>query len=322
MNGNSIENGKVAIPDRTILENDSLIDKQYADDGDTYATDFSDPTTGLNGGRPLTTFGGIDPSVNVHGLTHSQLWDLALYPPTPPTYTQPAISLSATYANASGLISGNIEVGDELTVNLSVTTTLNDSQGLNGTNPYRFSGSGIDTAQDVSESTFETMVAAIESMSWTSIVAFQGAAIKNNLQGTPDATGQFGAVSKTASTSKNAYWPYWSVVIDGSVEIPTTAEELRSLTKTVAARPSSLSLNIPGDSSTKTILIAVPASTASISAIKDGAQPISSAAWTEQTISDVPAIGSSGQTHDYVVFRHDNGVGFNNISTYDITLSY
>lgn len=322
---NKLLSAKVEIADREAIENDDVIDKQYVNDEDTYVTALSDPLTGLNSGKPLQGINGITTNTVVHGKSNRELFDMIFYPVTPPTYVQPTLSISRTIVNQQTEvpISAPYEVGTQVRVNLVANTVLNDSQGLNGTSPYTWSGIGISGNQTTGSSVYSVDIDLSPSNTWQCIASFLGSAVKNNSHGLSDSTGIFGTVSKTANSSLTAYWPYWIDVITGDVPAPTNSTELRQLTnKNLAARPTTFNVTFPGDSLSKTLVIAVPATNASISAIKDGAQPIAASAWTKVQIANVPSLGNSGQTQNYTVFRHNIGIGFSTQSVYSITISY
>ena len=325
LNKNKLLKSKVEITDREAIETDDVIDKQYVDDNDTYASDLSDIDDGLNSGKPLISIGGIDTNFVVDGKTNKELWDALFYPRTSPIYTEPTINLVGLYSdtNTGNTVSLPFEVGQLIDVNLTANYNLNDSDGLNGSSPFTWSGSGLAGSQVTGNNNISLSLDLQTSNSWSVTAAFLGAATKNDSYGDPDTTGIFGNVTKTDNLSLTAYWPYWIDVQTGNTTAPTNDTELRSLSnKSLGSRPTSFNVTLPGDGQTKTLIIAVPASNASISAVKDGAQPIAASAWTKTTISNVLSIGNSGQTQNYTIFRHDNGIGFTTDSVYSITITY
>lgn len=322
---NKLLNAKVEITDREAIEANDVIDKQYVNDEDTYVTALSDPITGLNEGKPLQGLNGITTSTVVHGKSTRELFDMIFYPVTPPTYVQPTLSINRTIVDqqTESPIVAPYEVGQQVRVTLTANHVLNDSQGLNGTSPYAWSGIGISGSQTTGSNIYQVDIDLSPSNTWQCIASFLGSAVKNNSHGLPDSTGIFGNVSKNANSSLTAYWPYWISILTGDVTAPTTSTELRQLTnKNLAVRPTSFNVTFPGDSTSKTLIIAVPATDASITAIKDGAQPIAASAWTKVQIANVPSLGTSGQTQDYTVFRHNIGIGFSTQSIYAITITY
>lgn len=327
LHGNALNHAKVTIADRDTIADADVIDKQYVNDEDTYVTDLSDPDTGVNEGKPLIGFGGITTDIVVHGKTTRELWDIAMYPLASPTYLTPVTSISTvvyTDVSKSSPYFGNLEVGQSVWLDHTINVTLRDSVGLDGTNPYTWSGSEILGSLQTGFDTISLNYNANMSQSWQCITAYLGADIKNDTHGNPDATGQFDAGTVNTSKSITGYWPMWRQVIDGDVSAPISGTELRAISgKELSNIDTVFDLTIPGDSNTKTIIIAIPvgAGDANISAIKDGAVPIAPAAWQKSRLTSIPDLENSGQTIDYIVFRHDNGIGFGTESTYSITLT-
>jgi hypothetical protein len=323
MHGNALLHAKVVISDRENIESDDIIDKQALDESEIYSTDFSDPSTGLNAGKPLVAFGGITEDTIVDGKTNKQLWDLAFYPLQHPTYVQPTVSLSCTFLHPDTLavLSAQYEVGQLVIARLTVTTTLNDSAGLSGSLPYTWSGSGLSVAEQTGLNTVDISFNIGLSNSWSVSTVFQGSAIKNDSHGNPDSTGIFGIVTKTSTASKTSYWPYYATVLSGNIAAPVSSEDVVTLSgKVLATTPTTITITIPAGS-TKTLILAVPSATATVSMIKDGALPIAPAAITKTTVSNVLATGTSGLSTTYSIFRHTNGVGYANDSVYTITIA-
>lgn len=321
---NKLQEAKLEIIDREFIENDDVIDKQFVDDSQIYSTELSNVSTGVNSGKPIAVFGGITLDTVVDGKTNSELWDLALYPLQHPMYVQPSITFTSSILDQNTLspISAPYEVGQSVLARLSVSSVFNDSQGLQGTLPYSWSGTGISGTATTGLSTVDVNLDMLASNSWSNTTVFQGSAIKNDTHGNPDSTGIFGVVSKTATSSKTAYWPYWISVNNGNISAPSNQTTLRALSgKVLGSLPTTFTVIIPAGS-TQTLIISVASLTANISMIKDGAQPIASGAIQKSTILNVQSIGTSGQTNNYTVFRHDNGVGYAVQSVYTVTITY
>lgn len=325
LNGNKIKKGKVDIPNREEIGTDDVIDKQYVNDEDTYASDLSDPDDGLNNGKPLQGFGGITTDTYVDNKTNSELWDLALYPREAPVYVQPIVSIVNAYTDEESgpPITPPFEVGSNINVELTAAFTFNDSDGLNGLNPYGWSGDGFPLGIQQSSINVVYVNLDVEPInSWQVDVSFLGASVKTDTHGDDDPTGQFGPLVKTATKSLTSYWPYWVSMNNGLVDTPRSGTELRLLPgKIIGQQPTSLSVVFPGDSSSKTLIIAIPALDVTISAIKDGAQPIAPSAWEKSTIQ-IDSLGTSGQMREYTIFKHNNGIGYSSDSVYDITITY
>ena len=201
------EEGAFIKPDNSVLFLKSRSTKDYTLNG----TDLG----ALQNGATIPQGSSIDDLLNL--ITQKAI---------APTYTQPTVSLAKS---GNGTAAGNYEAGTSITPILTATFNKNDAGdltklailkggsevGSDTTSPYTYTG--------------EAMVLGDETITFTAQATYGDGPVKNNNLGTPDATGQIKAGTKTSSAlsyvgQRNAFWGYGA----GTIESPSS-DQIRGL---------------------------------------------------------------------------------------------
>jgi len=203
----------------------------------------------------------------------------------PPTYVPPTVSISSNQ-------SGSYEIGTTINVTLSNTFTQNNGGSATGTTYFKNSvslGTGVSTNNHGVLST---------SISYSVTVTYGvGTTVLNNNLGTPDATGQIPAGSKSSSLTISPFaYKYWGSSASNSIDDAT----LRTGTNENSGKAKS-SFTIP-ISGTKYIFYAYPASLGVLSSISVGG--FDSFETFTKTTRDVT--NASGYTQSYNIYISNN----------------
>lgn len=201
------EEGAFIKPDNSVLFLKSRSTKDYTLNG----TDLG----ALQNGATIPQGSSIDDLLNL--ITQKAI---------APTYTQPTVSLAKS---GNGTAAGNYEAGTSITPILTATFNKNDAGdltklailkggsevGSDTTSPYTYTG--------------EAMVLGDETITFTAQATYGDGPVKNNNLGSPDATGQIKAGTKTSSAlsyvgQRNAFWGYGA----GTIESPSS-DQIRGL---------------------------------------------------------------------------------------------
>ena len=217
------EEGAFIKPDNSVLFLKSRSTKDYTLNG----TDLG----ALQNGATIPEGSSIDDLLNL--ITQKAI---------APTYTQPTVSLAKS---GNGTAAGNYEAGTSITPILTATFNKNDAGdltklailkggsevGSDTTSPYTYTG--------------EAMVLGDETITFTSQATYVDGPVKNNNLGSPDATGQIKAGTKTSSAlsyvgQRNLFWG------TGVGELPTlNSGTIRGLTNKRLNPTQGYSWNIP-----------------------------------------------------------------------------
>ena len=217
------EEGAFIKPDNSVLFLKSRSTKDYTLNG----TDLG----ALQNGATIPEGSSIDDLLNL--ITQKAI---------APTYTQPTVSLAKS---GNGTAAGNYEAGTSITPILTATFNKNDAGdltklailkggsevGSDTTSPYTYTG--------------EAMVLGDETITFTSQATYGDGPVKNNNLGSPDATGQIKAGTKTSSAlsyvgQRNLFWG------TGVGELPTlNSGTIRGLTNKRLNPTQGYSWNIP-----------------------------------------------------------------------------
>ena len=217
------EEGAFIKPDNSVLFLKSRSTKDYTLNG----TDLG----ALQNGATIPQGSSIDDLLNL--ITQKAI---------APTYTQPTVSLAKS---GNGTAAGNYEAGTSITPILTATFNKNDAGdltklailkggsevGSDTTSPYTYTG--------------EAMVLGDETITFTAQATYGDGPVKNNNLGSPDATGQIKAGTKTSSAlsyvgQRNLFWG------TGVGELPTlNSGTIRGLTNKRLNPTQGYSWNIP-----------------------------------------------------------------------------
>lgn len=283
-----------------------LINKGYVNLQSLYSTELSTEKQTADIGA-----GGISAGDQVDGRTIKALFDNLFYPLKPSVYLLPQLSFTANQ-------SGTKETGSIYDVLLTSSFTPRDSDGLRTATPYSYEGAGISGVVDsgVNTYTITNYTTTVGTNSWIGRVKYlESTVIKNDSHGTPDPSGQFPDGVLTASRSITGVWPHFAQVLDGDIASPVDGAELRARGgKNVASIPAEFTLVVPAGGS-KTVFLAIPSTSKVLEVIKDGALPIT-ASFIKQANMTISDVNSTGQTKEYTIWRHTNGVGYTVNSEY------
>jgi hypothetical protein len=170
-------------PESTPEEIDNAVAKSKFTE--TFTVNFPNNTTGLPNGTVVTAGTEIEP-------TFRQMLRKA----SPPTYTQPTVSLSSSPSE------NGIEAGTVLDIILDSIFTQNDA-GASSSVSIKKDGVEIATAEPYTD---EDVVITETPKVYTATYVYAQGPIKNDSLGSPDATGRVSAGSKT--TSAKTYTGY------------------------------------------------------------------------------------------------------------------
>ena len=244
----------------------------------------NDVTIKLSGSKSLGKYAN-GATIPTAGKTLDQFLLDLVQESVPPTYTAPTVSIGSTQ-------SGSYEIGTNINVTLSNTFTQNNGGSATGTTYYKNSvslGTGVSTNNHGVLST---------SISYSVTVTYgAGTTILNNNLGTPDATGQIPAGSKSSSLTISPFaYKYWGSSVSNSIDDAT----LRAGTNENSGKAKS-SFTIP-ISGSKYIYYAYPASLGVLSSISVGG--FDSFDTFTKTTRDVT--NASGYTQSYNIYISNN----------------
>ncbi|BBI90729.1 hypothetical protein [Tenacibaculum phage PTm5] len=318
--GNKIKRAKVDIPNRNSIANDDAIDKQYVDDVDKYTT-----TTSSNTGVQPTNI--VTDRTLIHNKPSRELFDLIFYPIIKAKYIKPTFTATTRFVQVGTNTAVTPEVGMLVDVKFDITTTLNDSQGLDA-NKYQLSGSGITgTISGIDDGVAGYTISNYiiqENNTWQLTQNYKQANVKNDSRGNADATGDptapyFNASTQTQTINNVVKWVWYGVALNGDISSPsnTTIGTLLSSGKKHGDVPTEAKVSVPSGG-TQTIYFAIPINGISIpqlTATKDGSMPVT-ASFTGTLLTDVPDATNSGNTKNYALYRATNGNGFAQVAEY------
>ena len=201
-----------------------------------------------------------------------------------PTYTAPTVSISSDK-------SASYEIGTNIgTVTLSKSFTQNNGGSLLSTTYYK------DNVSLVSASTNSPGVLST-SISYSVTVTYgQGPVLNNNL-GTPDATGQIPAGSKSSSLTISPFaYKYWGSITLNSIDDATL---IAGTNEASGKAKSSFTVPISG---TKYIFYAYPASLGVLSSISVGGFD----SFETFTLTTRDVTNASGYTQSYNIYISNN----------------
>ena len=244
----------------------------------------NDVTIKLSGSKSLGKYAN-GATIPTAGKTLDQFLLDLVQETVAPTYTAPTVSISSTQ-------SGSYEIGTNINVTLSNTFTQNNGGSATGTTYYKNSvslGTGVSTNNHGVLST---------SISYSVTVTYgAGTTILNNNLGTPDATGQIPAGSKSSSLTISPFaYKYWGSSVSNAIDDAT----LRAGTNENSGKAKS-SFTIP-ISGSKYIFYAYPASLGVLSSISVGG--FDSFDTFTKTTRDVT--NASGYTQSYNIYISNN----------------
>jgi len=244
----------------------------------------NDVTIKLSGSKSLGKYAN-GATIPTAGKTLDQFLLDLVQESVPPTYTAPTVSIGSTQ-------SGSYEIGTNINVTLSNTFTQNNGGSATGTTYYKNSvslGTGVSTNNHGVLST---------SISYSVTVTYgAGTTILNNNLGTPDATGQIPAGSKSSSLTISPFaYKYWGSSVSNAIDDAT----LRAGTNENSGKAKS-SFTIP-ISGSKYIFYAYPASLGVLSSISVGG--FDSFDTFTKTTRDVT--NASGYTQSYNIYISNN----------------
>jgi hypothetical protein len=244
----------------------------------------NDVTIKLSGSKSLGKYAN-GATIPTAGKTLDQFLLDLVQETVPPTYTAPTVSISSTQ-------SGSYEIGTNINVTLSNTFTQNNGGSATGTTYFKNSvslGTGVSTNNHGVLST---------SISYSVTVTYgAGTTILNNNLGTPDATGQIPAGSKSSSLTISPFaYKYWGSSASNTIDDAT----LRAGTNENSGKAKS-SFTIP-ISGTNYIFYAYPASLGALSSISVGG--FDSFETFTKTTRDVT--NASGYTQSYNIYISNN----------------
>lgn len=320
--GNKIKRAKVEILDRTNIDQDAVIDKQYVDDVDTYNTQLTADLTVQPNNEILDR-------TKLHNKSTKQIFDELFYKIINHDYEKPIIDLSYVfYVAGSNTIVNEPIVGSTYDVKLSFDFDLLDSIGLQSS-LVEISGTGILGQVSTANTSFIIPNYVVKTFQqWTAKLNYLQAFVRTNSRHLPDTIGTaqnpyFGAGSITTTVSCQLNYSWYAISLHGDVQTPTALNLASAMTaqgRFTNAVPNQISVMIPPDT-TRTIFVAIPYSGAvqtllDVNIVKDFGISVTDA-FTKEILYNVP-VGTS--FINYVIFRGTTGIGFTNVSTYTFNL--
>ena len=237
------------------------------------------------------------------GKSFDEIIKMLVQKPISPTYNQPTVSLAKS---GSGTTPGSYEAGTSITPVLTATFTKNDAGNLtklailkeseevssDSTSPHTYTGSAF--------------ILGDETVSFKAQATYGDGAIKNNNLGTPDATGQIKAGSKTSSTlsfvgQRNLFWG------TGVGDLPTlNSSTIRGLTNKKLNPTQGYSWNIPIAVGQQYVIIAYRSTLRDINEIMyvetNDTGMVSS--FTKTTVNVADARGGENNMVEYKVYTY------------------
>lgn len=181
----------------------------------------------------------------------------------PPTYTQPAISIT----NNGGTASGNYEIGTEVTPNVRATFTQNDAGALTNIQ-FKKGGSNVGEAQTSSPATYTEAAFTLETAtSFSATATYAEGAIKDDNLGEPYEEGHIAAGSKTSSNF--TFTPYRKGYFVGSTENTDAIDSavIRALASKKNGAYSSGTVRFTVPAGAQRVIIACPATNTGVTKV-------------------------------------------------------
>ena len=247
----------------------------------------NDVTIKLSGSKSLGKYAN-GATIPTAGKTLDQFLLDLVQETVSPTYTAPTVSISSDK-------SASYEIGTNIgTVTLSSSFTQNNAGAATGTTYFKDDvslGAGVSTNNHGVLST---------SISYSVTVTYgAGTTVKNNNLGTPDATGQIPAGSKSSSLTISTFAnKYWGSSTSNSINDAT----LVAGTNEVASGKAKSTFTVPITEGSKYIFYAYPASLGALSSISvEGFGSLDAFTLTTRNVTN-----ASGHSQSYNIYISNN----------------
>lgn len=278
------EEGAFIRPDNSVLFLKSRSTKDYV----------------LNG----TSLGALQNGDTIpEGSSIDDLLNLITQKAIAPTYNQPTVSLAKS---GNGTAAGSYEAGTSITPILTATFNKNDAGDLT---KLAILKGGSEVGSDTTSSytyTGEATVLGDETITYTAQATYGDGPVKDNNLGTPDATGQIKAGTKTSSAmsyvgQRNAFWGYGA----GAIESPTS-DQIRGLANKRLNVSANNVISVAIATGSQHIIFALPAPrTLTQVSYDDLGDKGMLSAFTSSTVQVADARGGENGLKDYNVYIYN-----------------
>lgn len=294
------EEGAFIKPDNSVLFLKSRSTKDYILNG----TDLG----ALQNGATIPEGSSIDDLLNL--ITQKAI---------APTYTQPTVSLARS---GEGTAAGSYEAGTSITPILTATFNKNDAGNLtelailkggsevgsDTTSPYTYTG--------------EAMVLGDETITFTAQATYGDGPVKDNNLGTPDATGQIKAGTKTSSAlsyvgQRNLFYG------TGVGDVPSlTSDYIRGLANKKLNPTQGYNFTINVAVGQQFFVFAYPATLRDVNKVNyvEGNDPNMAASLTKATVNVADARGGENGVIEYKVYTYKAATPFAAPGTMQVTI--
>lgn len=236
-----------------------------------------------------------------------------------PTYTQPTVSIAKS---GSGTAAGSYEVGTSITPVITATFNKNDAGDLTKISILK---GGSEVVSDITSPytyTGEAFVLGDETITFTAQATYGDGEIKNNNLGTPDATGQIKAGTKTSAAfsfvgQRNMFYG------TGVGDVPSlTSDYIRGLANKKLNPTQGYNFTINVAVGQQFFIIAYPATLRDISKVNyvEGNDPNMGASLTKTTVNVADARGGENGAIEYKVFYYKAATPFAAPGTMQVTI--
>ena len=312
--------------DRTLLLYDSSTANTFNSEGKSVDTLLSELSASIGSAEEAATIteaivatltdpiGDVKNGTTIEeGTTLTELAKMMFLQTIYPTYTAPTISLTGTGSTS-------VEAGTAVNATLTSKFTQNDAGAITS-HVIEKNGSQVQTGTGAQVQYTENMTMdGSTPVNFVSKCTYEQGVLKNDNKGQPYETGRIPAGTKTSSTKTyNSYRSYFYGRLGSDGVIPTTSDEIRSLTNGGAASQGK-TFTISALAGEQIVVFAYPATIRDVSSVKyvEAGNDESKALFAKTTVTVEGANGYTGI--EYKVYAMRTAQPFAANMTFNVTI--